>query len=140
MADCSCPAGGCTDTQQALCPGETLDENCDCPTGDCTDNDQALCPGEALLADCSCPAGTLCDNEIYALLNPDICADQPPAGGGFPSGGTRTMSSEQMGVADLGLDYDIGGKSIFAPPAGASGGKIESYDIVDELENMLRRR
>ena len=139
--NCACPEEGCTDAQQALCPGETLDGNCDCPTVGCTDNDQALCPGETLDENCNCPAGTLCDNEIYALLNPDICADQPPAGGGgFPSGGTRTMSSEQMGVADLGLDYDIGGKSIFVPPAGASGGKIESYDIVDELENIFRRR
>ena len=76
----------------------------------------------------------------YALLNPEICADQPPTGGGVSGGrGSRRASSEQMGVAELGLDYDIGGKSIFAPPEGASGGKIENYDIVHELENMLRR-
>ena len=81
-----------------------------------------------------------CDNPVFAMLNPDICAEQAPVGEGFPRGGRRTMSSEQMGVADLGLDYDIGGRSIFAPPEGASGGKIESYDIVNELENMLRRR
>ena len=82
-----------------------------------------------------------CANPIFAMLNPDICADQPPTGEGtLGGGGTRTMSSEQMGVAELGLDYDIGGKSIFAPPEGASGGKIESYDIVNELENILRRR
>jgi hypothetical protein len=75
------------------------------------------------------------------MLNLDICSNEqatPEEGASF--GGSRTMSSEQMGVADLGLDYDIGGRSIFAPPEGASGGKIESYDIVNELENILRRR
>ena len=107
----------------------------------CTDNDQALCPGDTLDRNCNCPAGTLCDNEIYALLNPEVCAEQPPAGGEGLTGGSRgKIATEQMGVADLGLDYDIGGRSIFAPTEGASGGKIESYDIVNELENMLRRR
>ena len=82
-----------------------------------------------------------CADPVFAMLNLDICNNEqatPEEGASF--GGSRTMSSEQMGVADLGPDFDIGGTSIFPAPQAASGGKIGSYDIIDELENMLRRR
>ena len=81
---------------------------------------------------------SLCGDEVYAMLNPEICNPSPQYS--MPSGGISRLSSKKSGVADLGVDYDIGGRSIFAPPQAASGGKIENYDLITYLDDILRGR
>jgi len=44
-------------------------------------------------------------------------------------------------LANIEYLYDIGGESIFAPTIqAASGGKIDNYDLLREVEDLLRGR
>jgi hypothetical protein len=110
-------------------------EECGGQLNFCDDPDYAAANPE------ECGGGlTLCGNEIYAMLNPEICSGEVSSGFNMPSGGISRLSSKKSGVADLGVDYDIGGRSIFAPPQAASGGKIENYDLITYLDDILRGR
>ena len=110
-------------------------EECGGQLNFCDDPDYAAANPE------ECGGGlTLCGNEIYAMLNPEICSGEVNSGFNMPSGGISRLSTEKSGVADLGVDYDIGGRSIFAPPQAASGGKIENYDLITYLDDILRGR
>ena len=110
-------------------------EECGGQLNFCDDPDYAAANPE------ECGGGlTLCGNEIYAMLNPEICSGEVSSGFNMPSGGISRLSTKKSGVADLGVDYDIGGRSIFAPPQAASGGKIENYDLITHLDDILRGR
>ena len=110
-------------------------EECGGQLNFCDDPDYAAANPE------ECGGGlTLCENEIYAMLNPEICSGEVSSGFNMPSGGISRLSTKKSGVADLGVDYDIGGRSIFAPPQAASGGKIENYDLITHLDDILRGR
>ena len=112
-----------------------LGQCADCDTMQCEECPPAVGEGEVEGEEI---IPSLCGDEVYAMLNPEICNPSPQYS--MPSGGISRLSSKKSGVADLGVDYDIGGRSIFAPPQAASGGKIENYDLITYLDDILRGR
>ena len=112
-----------------------LGQCADCDTMQCEECPPAVGEGEVEGEEI---IPSLCGDEVYAMLNPQICNPSPQYS--MPSGGISRLSSKKSGVADLGVDYDIGGRSIFAPPQAASGGKIENYDLITYLDDILRGR
>ena len=105
-------------------------------------------PGRAVpdgeTVDSFCYEGTVttdpCDNPAYAFLNPERCAaattDTP-----LPTSGERRVLVEPGEMKELEYFYDVGGESIFAPTIqAASGGKIDNYDLLREVEDLLRGR
>jgi len=109
---------------------------CGTKTDPCLDADYAAANPEKCGVDTD-----PCNNIAYALLNPEICAPTPATGGALPTGSGRMVRVEPGELANIEYLYDIGGESIFAPTIqAASGGKIDNYDLLREVEDLLRGR
>ena len=130
---------GGTPTDPCLNPAYAAENPIECGG---TPTDPCLNPGYAAENPEECGVDTnLCSSPAYAFLNPEECMATPTTAGLMPTLDGRFVFVEPGERGELEYLYDIGGESIFAPTIqAASGGKIDNYDLLREVEDLLRGR
>ena len=113
--------------------------------------DPCISPGYAAENPEICGERDPCDDPQYYADNLEECGYERPGNVENPEifppefsmgrPGQRAVVVTPGNVGDIEYFYDISGDSIFAPTTrAASGGKIDSYDLLREVEDLLRGR
>ena len=141
-----------------LCGAPPPPDPCDDPAyaaenpAQCDPNyDPCLSPGYAAENPEICGERDPCDDPQYYAENLEECGYERPGNVENPEIFPPEFSMNRPGqrgvvvtpgdVGDIEYFYDISGDSIFAPTTrAASGGKIDSYDLLREVEDLLRGR